>query len=158
LLFLQDGSNFRILIFYHPMKEKDGIIDCPQQQVIIYVEKEDGKFEPMQTGSYITKNFLDDYELKRLHLEQSLNKQVASGIVSPVYYYMVLEDLTISELAARVGIRKGKVKKHLEKEHFISLPEETLLRYADVFNIKLEELLTTGKQKTDQTENQQPVS
>ena len=28
------------------MKEKDSIIDCPQQQVILYVEKEDGKYHP----------------------------------------------------------------------------------------------------------------
>ena len=40
------------------MKEKDGIIDCPQQQLILYVEKEDGTYEPLQTGSYLTKNSL----------------------------------------------------------------------------------------------------
>ena len=51
------------------MKEKDGYVDCPQQQVILYVEKEDGTYGPIQTGSYITSNFLDDYELKRKHLE-----------------------------------------------------------------------------------------
>ena len=61
------------------MKEKDVIIDCPEQQVILYVEKEDGKYEPMQTGSYITKNYLDDYEMKRHHLEESLKKQVLSA-------------------------------------------------------------------------------
>ena len=123
------------------MKEKDGFIDCPQQQVILYVEKEDGKYEPMQTGSYITKNFLDDYELKRRHLEESLKKQVLSGEVSPIYYYMVLEDLTLSELAARVGIRKGKVKKHLESVHFSEIPQETLQFYADVFNITIPDML-----------------
>jgi len=122
------------------MKEKDGIIDCPQQQVILYVEKEDGKYEPMQTGSYITKNFLDDYELKRRHLEESLKKQVLSGEVSPVYYFMVLEDLTLSELAARAGIRKGKVKKHLEALHFSEIPAETLQVYADVFNTTVPEI------------------
>jgi hypothetical protein len=123
------------------MKEKDGFIDCPQQQVILYVEKEDGKYEPMQTGSYITKNFLDDYELKRRHLEESLKKQVLSGEVSPIYYYMVLEDLTLSELAARAGIRKGKVKKHLEAAHFSAIPQETLQVYADVFNITIADML-----------------
>lgn len=123
------------------MKEKDGIIDCPQQQLILYVEKEDGKYEPMQTGSYITKNFLDDYEMKRHHLEESLKKQVHSGEVSPIYYYMVLEDLTLSELAARAGIRKGKVKKHLEAAHFSSIPQNTLQLYADVFNIEVSNML-----------------
>ena len=84
------------------MKEKDGYIDCPEQQVILYVEKEDGKYGPIQTGSYITRNFLDDYELKRKHLEDSLRNKIQNKEISPIYYYMVLEDLTISELAARV--------------------------------------------------------
>jgi hypothetical protein len=123
------------------MKEKDGTIDCPQQQVILYVEKEDGTYEPIQTGSYLTKNFLDDYELKRHHLEESLKKQVQSGEVSPIYYYMVLEDLTLSELSARAGIRKGKVKKHLEGIHFTGIPQETLQLYCDVFNITLPDML-----------------
>ncbi|MCX6244213.1 MAG: helix-turn-helix domain-containing protein [Bacteroidetes bacterium] len=123
------------------MKEKDGYIDCPQQQVILYVEKEDGTYTPIQTGSYITKNYLDDYELKRKHLEESLKKQVLAGEVSPVYYFMVLEELTLSELAARAGIRKGKVKKHLEPGYFKSLQQETLQAYADVFNINVQELL-----------------
>jgi hypothetical protein len=123
------------------MKEKDGTIDCPEQQVILFVEKEDGKYEPIQTGSYITKNFLDDYELKRRHLEESLQKQVLSGDVSPVYYYMVLEELTLSELSARAGIRKGKVKKHLEGIHFNSISQETLQMYADVFNITVPDMM-----------------
>ena len=140
------------------MKEKDGIIDCPQQQVILYVEKEDGKYEPMQTGSYITKNFLDDYELKRRHLEESLKKQVLSGEVSPVYYFMVLEELTLSELAARAGIRKGKVKKHLEAKHFNSIPRETLQNYADVFNTTVPDMLKLLVPAIDDATQPNPVS
>ncbi|MGA2823357.1 MAG: hypothetical protein ABSE72_07495 [Bacteroidales bacterium] len=135
------------------MKEKEGIIDCPQQQVILYVEKEDGKYEPMQTGSYITKNFLDDYEMKRNHLKESLKKQVLSGEVSPIYYYMVLEDLTLSELSARARIRKGRVKKHLEASHFNTIPQETLQVYADVFNITVPDILKLLSADTDGSTN-----
>ena len=122
------------------MKEKDGYIDCPQQQVIPYVEMEDGKFGPIQTGSYITRNYLDDYELKRKHLEDTLRNKIQNKEVSPVYYYMVLEDLTISELAARVNLRKAKVKKHLEYESFNSIKSEILNQYADVFNVSVDDL------------------
>jgi hypothetical protein len=135
------------------MKEQEGIIDCPQQQVILYVEKEDGKYEPMQTGSYITKNFLDDYELKRRNLEESLKKQVLSGEVSPIYYYMVLEDLTLSELSARAGIRQGKVKKHLKGFHFNAIPQETLQLYADVFNVTVPDILKLLTADTDGSTN-----
>jgi len=133
------------------MKEKDGYIDCPEQQVILYVEKEDGEFGPMQTGSYLTRNFLEDYEEKRKHLENSLKAKISSREVSPIYYYMVLEDLTLSELAARVGIRKGKVRKHLEYNSFNSINEEVLKTYADVFNVKVQEMDLLMKSKNDAT-------
>jgi len=122
------------------MKEKDGYVDCPEQQVILYVEKDDGTYGPIQTGSYLTRNFLDDYELKRKHLEENLRKRVQNREVSPVYYYMVLEDLTVSELAARVHLRKGKVKKHLQYGAFGLVEDKTLALYADVFNISVSEL------------------
>jgi hypothetical protein len=123
------------------MKEKDSRVDCPQQQVILYVEKEDGKYGPVQTGSYLTANYLDDYELKRKNLEESLKARVMKEEVSPVYYYMVLEDLTLSELAARVGLRKGKVRKHLRPEYFKELTKETLQAYADVFDVDVDGLM-----------------
>jgi hypothetical protein len=123
------------------MKEKDGIVDCPEQQVILYVEKEDGKYGPIQTGSYLTKNFLEDYELKRKHLEESLKSGVQAGKFSPIYLYMVLEDLTISELSSRVKFRQGKVKSHLEVKHYQSMKTEVLERYAEVFNVTVNDLL-----------------
>lgn len=129
------------------MKEKDGYVDCPQQQVILYVEKEDGEYGPMQTGSYLTKNYLDDYELKRKHLEESLKQQVESGKISPIHYYMVLEDLTVSELAARAGFRTGKVKKHLEPKYFKELSPGDIRRYADVFDVKPEQISDFGMNK-----------
>jgi hypothetical protein len=138
------------------MKEKDGTIDCPQQQVILYVEKEDGTYEPIQTGSYITKNYLDDYELKRRHLEESLSKKVQAGEVSPVYYFMVLNDLTLSELSARAGLRKKKVKAHLEPGPFKTLPAEMLQAYADVFNVTVQELVQRPLAVADDPKNLNP--
>jgi transcriptional regulator with XRE-family HTH domain len=123
------------------MKEKDGVVNCPEQQVILYVEKEDGQYGPMQTGSYLSGNFLGDYENKRYHLEESLRSQVLKGEISMVKYYMVLEDLTLSELAARVGLSKAKVNKHLAPSHFGKVKVETLKKYAEVFNIPLSAML-----------------
>jgi hypothetical protein len=122
------------------MKEKDGYIDCPEQQVILYVEKEDGKYEPMQTGSYLTRNYLDDYEAKRKNLESSLLQKIKSKEMSSIQYYMILGELTLSELAARVGVRKGKVRKHLEFDGFASIPQDVLQKYAEVFNVKVEDI------------------
>jgi len=122
------------------MKEKEGFVDCPEQQMILYVEKEDGEFGPIQTGSFITKNYIDDYFEKRKKLILSLTDQCKNSEISPVKMFMVLEDLTIDELSARTRIPARKIKKHLIAKHFDNLSEELLQRYSTVFNISVEKL------------------
>ncbi|MBC8314593.1 MAG: hypothetical protein ISR57_02685 [Bacteroidales bacterium] len=123
------------------MKEKEGYVDCPEQQVIIYVEKENGTYGPIQTGSYITKNYIDDYFLKRKNLEASLQEQVKRDEISPVKFFMVFEDLTLSELSARTKIPTRKVRKHLLPVHFNKISDDLLNRYAIVFNISVDQLI-----------------
>ncbi len=133
------------------MKEKEGYVDCPEQQMILYVEKENGKYGPMQTGSYITKNYIDDYFMKRKNLETSLREQVERDEISPVKFFMVLEDLTLSELSARTKIPTRKVKKHMLPVHFSKISDDLLNRYAIVFNISVDQLMnsTTGEEQTN---------
>ncbi len=123
------------------MKEKDGFVDYPQQQMILYVEKDGGEYGPMQTGSFISANYMDDYIYKRRNLELDMRAQLTNGIISPVKYYMILVDLSISELAARAGIRKSRVKKHLDPKHFGMATIDELKRYATVFNLPLANML-----------------
>ncbi len=123
------------------MKEKEGFVDCPEQQMILYVEKEDGHYGPMQTGSYITKNYIDDYFTKRNNLVISLREQINRREISPVKFFMIFEDLTINELSARTHIPLRKIKKHMLPGHFEQLPEDILNRYAAVFNVTIEQLL-----------------
>jgi DNA-binding Xre family transcriptional regulator len=127
------------------MKEKEGIVDCPEQQLILYVEKEDGSFGPMRTGSYLTKNYIDDYFEKRQRLVASLKEQIINDAISPIAYYMTLEDLTVKELASRVGISKQKVRKHMTPDRFGDIPLDLLKKYADVFNVPVSDLLGLWK-------------
>jgi len=122
------------------MKEKEVKVDCEEQQVVLFAEKDDHSYGPVQTGSYITRNFLEDFQLKQQHLEDNLLKRMLAGEISPLYFYMTLEDISISELAKRAGIRKSKVKKHLDPVHFKKATVAELKLYADVFNIPIANL------------------
>jgi len=122
------------------MKEKDGYVDCPEQQLILYVEKSNGEYGPIQTGSFITANFLDDYYLKRDHLVASLKEKVERNEISPIHYYLILEDLTIPELAARVKLCRWTVRKHLNPKYFAKINDRELTRYAVVFNVSIHDL------------------
>ena len=117
------------------MKEKDARIDYKKHQLVLYVEKKDGTYGPVKTGSYITKNYLDDFWFKRKNLEREYLDKIKTGEISPIAYFMTLEELTPSELASRVKMPSRRVRKHLHPEHFGKLTVEELKRYCDVFNI-----------------------
>ncbi|MCX6240460.1 MAG: hypothetical protein NTX43_01440 [Bacteroidetes bacterium] len=123
------------------MKEKDGYSECPEQQVILYVEKEDGKYEAIQTGSYLSANYLDDFFLKRKNLEKMLGEKIEKGEINAIGYFMVMEDLSFSELAARTGILKWNVRKHLKAGNFSRISESALKKYSMVFNVPVEEIV-----------------
>ena len=57
--------------------------------------------------------------------------------ISPIARFKELEELTTSELAARTGLSKRKVKRQLTHRHFLKASVEELQKYADVFNIPI---------------------
>jgi hypothetical protein len=118
------------------MKEKEAKIDFREHQLVLYVEKKDGSYGPVQTGSYISKNYIDDYWYKRGNLEREYREMVCRGDISPIAYYMTVEELTPSELAGRVDMSVRQVKKHLKPEHFGKLTIDQLMRYCAVFNVR----------------------
>ena len=119
------------------MKEQDLIVDCPYQQVILYAEKYDGTYGPVQTGSYMAGKHISEHFKIAGELNQSLLRQLKSGDISPVYFYMMIEGLTVPELAARAGMSKNVVKKHLTMKGFRKITITKLKRYADVLNVPI---------------------
>jgi hypothetical protein len=117
------------------MKEKDVFVDYKPHQVVIYAEKSDGSFGPVQTGSFMTRDHIDDFHVLTDNLNNSLIEKLKNGEISPIYYYMTIEELTIPELAERVGISKSEVKKHLDPKGFQKIRISKLARYANVLNI-----------------------
>ena len=131
------------------MKEKDIHVDFKEQQLILYAEKEDNSYGPTQTGSYMSKNYLDDFQLKQKHLEESVIEKILNSENSMIYYYMMLEDITLTELAIRVRLRRAIVEKHLTVEGLKKANLKTLMKYAEVFNIPIANLFQLISTKQD---------
>lgn len=123
------------------MKEKDLHIEYDTQQIIMFVEKEDGTYGPLQTGAYMVKNYIDDFWFKKKNLEKELVSKLKEAQISPVYYYMLLEELSVAELASRVGIRRSRVKRHFKPKYFKRIKLSLLQRYAEVFGIPVSNML-----------------
>lgn len=119
------------------MKEKDLVIDCPYHQVVLYAEKDDGTYGPFQTGSYMAGVNISEHFRVTGNLSRSLISQLKAGMISPVYYFMMIEGLTVDELAGRTGISKFRVKRHITLKGFRRMKIKTLKRYTDILNIPL---------------------
>ncbi len=117
------------------MKEKDILTDFKAHQLILYAEKEDDSIGPVLTGSYMAGNYLDEFYHIWGNFEKDLFEKLLKKEISPIALYKSLEELSLAELAARVGIRKRRVKKHLKYRRFLNARVEELARYAEVFNI-----------------------
>ena len=117
------------------MKEKDILTDFKDHQLILYAEKEDQSIGPVQTGSYLAGNYLDEFYHIWGNFEKELFEQLMKKEISPISRYKSLEELSISELASRVGLPKWKVRRHMIYKHFRKAKVEELQRYADVFNV-----------------------
>jgi len=122
------------------MKEKDAYIDFDGHRVTVFVEKEDGAYGAMETGSYLASNYLDDFWQKMQHFHKNACEQLVSNKISPVAFYLIMKEMAPADAAARVGISTAAVKKHMQPAHFGDMKLSTALRYAEVFGIPLANL------------------
>jgi hypothetical protein len=119
------------------MKEKDAMVDFKKHQVVLYTEKEDHSFGATQTGSFISGNYLEDFRGKKKRLDEQHTEMWEKGEISPIYYYLMVEEMTLTDLAARVGLSKRQVKKHFSNEGFLKMKITHLRKYSEIFNVPL---------------------
>jgi len=117
------------------MKEKDVLTDFKAHQVVLYAEKGDNSIGPVQTGSYVSGHYIDEFLNFMGKIEQESFEKLQKGEISPICLFMNIEEMTVSELAARVHLPKRRVKKHLTHKYFSTIKVSELARYAEIFNI-----------------------
>lgn len=123
------------------MKEKEAQIQFDLHPLILYVEKEDGSYGRIETASYLSSNFLDDYYDKLKKWDTELREKLEKGEVSPVYYYMIMLQFGEGDLSSRVGVSKRKLKQHFKMGAFEKINLKLLKRYADVFDVPVSSML-----------------
>ena len=131
------------------MKEKDAIVDYEPHQMVMFVEKDDGSYGTVRTGSFMAANYVDDFWEKQKNLENMCFEKLTSGEFSPVAYYMTLKDMTPSDVAARIQVRAAAVRKHMNTRHFSTVSIDIARRYADVFGVALADLFQIAVKSDD---------
>jgi len=122
------------------MKEKDLYIENKLNEIILFAEKEDESYGEIKSGSYAVKHYLGDYYKLKENLDKELREEIRKGKISPVFYFMLMQDMGEGDLAKRIGISKRKLHKHFKPEAFETLDDTILQKYAVVFGITVEQL------------------
>jgi hypothetical protein len=104
-----------------------------------------------QSGNYITE-LSTGWEVKAKALDvawedieariASAREKVLNNQASPLLFFMEFRLMDIPIVAGYTGFWKWQVKKHMKPASFKKLSESRLKRYAEAFNISLEELKT----------------
>ncbi|WP_210148266.1 hypothetical protein [Chryseobacterium scophthalmum] len=102
-----------------------------------------------ENDNYTTANSIG-WDAKKAALEESMElinerieeakQNVANNLVSPIVYFMELNKMDVQVLAAYVNMWQWTVKRHVKPKNFKKLSDSTLKKYAEAFEISVEEL------------------
>jgi hypothetical protein len=102
-----------------------------------------------ENGNYTT-TLSTGWEPKTIALSNSIDEineriseakqQVLSGEASPIVYFMEVNKMDLTILASYVGMWKWRVKRHFKPDVFAKLNDKILKKYADTFEVSIEEL------------------
>lgn len=102
-----------------------------------------------ENGEYVTE-LSTGWAPKTIALDNALNvieeriedakKRVLESKTSPIEYYMEVHKMDLQILASYVGLWKWRVKRHFKPTVFNKLNNKILQKYADVFEISIEQL------------------
>lgn len=108
---------------------------------LCYAVDEDGKYTTALSSGWEPKTVALDgsMQLIQQRIEQAKHL-VVNGQASPIVYFMEKSKMDLSILASYVSMWKWRVKRHFNPKVFAKLSNRILKKYADVFEVSVEEL------------------
>ena len=71
---------------------------------------------------------------------EDARKKIQTGEASPILFFMEANMMDLTILSAYTGFWQWTIKRHLKPSVFKSLSESRLQKYAEVFNVSVDEL------------------
>ena len=110
---------------------------------VCYATDSSGKYVTELSSGWDVKNGALDVAWKNVEERIAKAKQrVLNGEASPLLFFMEYRLMDIEILAGYSGFWQWQVKRHLKPDVFKNLSEKKLQKYADAFNVKVEDLKT----------------
>ena len=107
----------------------------------MYAVDENGQYATISTSGWeveevVLRDVIDDFA----KLAEEAKSRVIKGNTSPIEYYMNKYFMDLPALAAGMSLTKWRVKRHFNPKVFNKLNNDMLQKYADFFNLDVEEL------------------
>ncbi len=122
--------------------QDDGALNKLTKEVVYAVDGSGKYSSELSTGWDVKTKALDlaweDIE-KRI---ETARQKVMNNEASPVLYFLELRLMDMGILSAYTGFWKWTIKRHLKPAAFKKLSENKLQKYADAFNVSVDELKT----------------
>ncbi|PWJ58513.1 hypothetical protein CLV98_104373 [Dyadobacter jejuensis] len=108
---------------------------------VYYVKNDKGQYEvALSRGWDVKKEALDSaWDEVNIRIEAA-RKAVAAGEASPIVYFMELKLMDLTVLSGYTGFWPFFIKRHMKPSVFGRMSDKKLARYAQAFEISLEEL------------------
>lgn len=108
---------------------------------MVYALDENGEYTTELSTGWEPKTIALDNAIKIIEERiEDARQRVQKSETSPIEYYMEVHKMDIPILASYVGLWKWRVKRHFKPSVFQNLNTKTLQKYADVFEITIEQL------------------
>ena len=108
---------------------------------VCYVKNEDGHYDTELSTGWETKKVALDEAWKEIERRtQDARQQIKDGKASPVLYFMEEKLMDFTVISGYTGFWKFRIKRHLKPNVFKKLSDNVLKRYADAFEISVDEL------------------
>ena len=113
-------------------------------KVVKYAIDEDGNYGTVGSSGWEPENVVLNQAWEEINKKvEETKKKIEAGELSPLAYHMEKNIMDVGMLSQYMDISKRNVSKHLEPNGFSGLDDKTLNRYAEVFDITVEELKKT---------------
>jgi hypothetical protein len=108
---------------------------------ICYAVDENGNYVLAKSAGWEPKNVANSqaWDIIRDQVQETL-KNIEAGILSPLAFHMVNNQMNVSLLAKYMQLSRWRVRRHLKPTVFNRLKPDTLKRYADIFEIDVSSL------------------
>lgn len=128
------------------MKENEvpqdkGSLESGNFKELCYAVNENGEYTTASSSGWDPKTIALNNAIQEINERvEDAKRKVLNNETSPVEYYMELHKMDVPILASYVGMWKWRVKRHFKPKVFKKLSQKILQKYADVFEVTIDQL------------------